>query len=317
MRRFVQKGMVQILGNGNPSSGGGSGGDDWIVGDGKTRFHINIPTDARMDIRLHLAKNANDAIQIDWGDGTVEIDDNDSYYVQKLYHYKQPGDYIITCHVLDGGKLFLGYNSKVFADGTNKSRDFSLKKIELGNNIKLYPNCFASCDGLTHVKLPNGLTDIPSSAFSGCSSLQEINLPDSLTTIGQQAFYFCDQLTKVKIPDGIKEISNGAFLECEFIVNLEIPYGVTSIGNNAFSGCELIEKINIPPSVTNIVAGAFGYCSGLLCCDFSNHTSIPTLGTDVFKRAHANLQIRVPAALVDEWKAATNWSEYADNIVGV
>jgi hypothetical protein len=25
----------------------------------------------------------------------------------------------------------------------------------------------------------------------------------------------------------------------------------------------------------------------------------------------------VPAALVDEWKAATNWSTYADKIVGV
>jgi hypothetical protein len=301
------------------NGGGGSGGDDWIVGDGKTRFHINIPTDARMDIRLHLAKNTADAIQIDWGDGTVEIDDNDSTTVQKLYHYKQPGDYIITCHVLDGGKLFLGYNSKVFADGTNTNpgRDFSLKKIEFGNNIKLYQNCFNGCTGLTHVKLPDGFTYIPAGTFRDCKSLREINIPDSITNIDQYAFYYCLQLTKVKIPDGVKEITPYAFQGCSYIVNLEIPYGVTSIGTYAFSSCAVIEKINFPTSVTNIEGSAFSYCRGLLCCDFSNHTSIPTLGTNVFVNHNANLQIRVPAALVDEWKAATNWAEYADNIVGV
>jgi hypothetical protein len=52
--------------------------------------------------------------------------------------------------------------------------------------------------------------------------------------------------------------------------------------------------------------------------DFSKHTAVPTLAaTNSLNKIPADCEIRVPAALVDEWKAATNWSTYADYIVGV
>ena len=35
------------------------------------------------------------------------------------------------------------------------------------------------------------------------------------------------------------------------------------------------------------------------------------------KQIDRDCEIRVPAALVDAWKAATNWATYADHIVGV
>ena len=38
---------------------------------------------------------------------------------------------------------------------------------------------------------------------------------------------------------------------------------------------------------------------------------------NAFNNISADCEIRVPAALADEWKAATNWSTYADHIVGV
>ena len=51
--------------------------------------------------------------------------------------------------------------------------------------------------------------------------------------------------------------------------------------------------------------------------DFSTHTSVPTLNKNVFSGIPDDCQIRVPAALYDSWKSATNWSTYADYIVGV
>ena len=39
--------------------------------------------------------------------------------------------------------------------------------------------------------------------------------------------------------------------------------------------------------------------------------------TNAFNDISADCEIRVPAALADEWKDATNWSTYADHIVGV
>jgi hypothetical protein len=53
-------------------------------------------------------------------------------------------------------------------------------------------------------------------------------------------------------------------------------------------------------------------------CDFTKHTAVPTLASaNAFRGIPADCEFRVPAALVDEWKAATNWSTYADKIVGV
>ena len=52
--------------------------------------------------------------------------------------------------------------------------------------------------------------------------------------------------------------------------------------------------------------------------DFTRHTAVPTLSnTNAFNNISADCEIRVPAALADEWKAATNWSTYASYIVGV
>ena len=46
--------------------------------------------------------------------------------------------------------------------------------------------------------------------------------------------------------------------------------------------------------------------------------SAPTLSnTNAFTDIPADCEIRVPAALYDEWIAATNWSTYASKIVAV
>ena len=52
--------------------------------------------------------------------------------------------------------------------------------------------------------------------------------------------------------------------------------------------------------------------------DFTKHTSVPTLeNVNAFQNIPSDCVIKVPELLVEEWKAATNWSTYADKIVGV
>ena len=100
--------------------------------------------------------------------------------------------------------------------------------------------------------------------------------------------------------------------------SFEIPEGTTSIGVYAFAYCLSLASIIIPDGVTSIGEGAFGNCTNLTEIDFSTHTTVPTLiSTNAFSNTYANLVIKVPSALLDEWKAATNWSTYADKIVGV
>ena len=125
-------------------------------------------------------------------------------------------------------------------------------------------------------------------------------------------------VTSIEIPEGTTSIGFYAFAYCLSLASIIIPDGVTSIGSGAFAFCTSLTSITIPDSVTSIDDGAFEDCTNLTEIDFSTHTTVPTLiATTVFNNTSARLVIKVPSALVDEWKAATNWSTYADKIVGV
>ena len=102
------------------------------------------------------------------------------------------------------------------------------------------------------------------------------------------------------------------------VQKIEIGNGVTSIGDSAFGSCYSLASITIPDGVTSIGYYAFDNCYCAAFYDFTAYTTVPELtDTGVFKGIPADCQIRVPASLVDAWKADTNWSTYADHIVGV
>ena len=102
------------------------------------------------------------------------------------------------------------------------------------------------------------------------------------------------------------------------VKKIDIGNGVTSIGNRTFSSCYSLASITIPNGVTSIGTYALNNCYGAAFYDFTAHTTVPTLADiNAFTNIPADCEIRVPAALVDAWKAATNWSTYADYIVGV
>ena len=50
--------------------------------------------------------------------------------------------------------------------------------------------------------------------------------------------------------------------------------------------------------------------------DFTRHTAVPNLSaSNAFNNIPSDCEIRVPSELIDEWKSATNWSGFAENIV--
>ena len=177
---------------------------------------------------------------------------------------------------------------------------------------------FAYCLSLASIIIPDGVTLIGEGAFVLCTSLTSITMPDSVTSIGRSAFYGCTGLTSVTIPDSVTSIGDNVFEDCTGLTSVTIGNGVTSIGDSAFYGCTGLTSITIPDSVTSIEYYAFRGCTNLTEIDFSTHNAVPTLAdTSAFDYTSASLVIKVPSALLDEWKAATNWSTYADKIVGV
>ena len=213
----------------------------------------------------------------------------------------------------------------------------SLRKVILSETVSwIYDSAFYNCASLQNITLPDGISYFATKVFDGCRSLNGcIEIPKGLTKMTNNMFYNCAALDSVALHDGITEISSSALNYCESLTKLVVPPKVTNIqlyhcgslseiilpdGITAIMmrNCSSLKNIKIPKSVTNIAAQAFYECNIMEYYDFTDHESVPTLAnTNAFYRIPSDCEIRVPMALVDEWKAATNWSTYADQIVGV
>ena len=71
------------------------------------------------------------------------------------------------------------------------------------------------------------------------------------------------------------------------------------------------------PSATRISNNAFDECHEGFKIDFSGKTDgiVPTIFEGTLSSAPAGMQIIVPPEMLDEWKAAPYWSDYASSII--
>ena len=177
-------------------------------------------------------------------------------------------------------------------------------------------NAFYKRTSLTSVTIPDSVTTIGNWAFEYCTSLTSVTIPDSVTTIGNFAFRECTSLTSVTIPDSVTTIGNNAFYSCFSLTSVTIGDNVTTIGERAFDHCRKLTRVIIPDSVTTIGNSAFYYCD-ILTSVYCKAITPPALGgTSVFDMNVSSRKIYVPMESVEAYKSATNWSEYADKIVG-
>lgn len=115
---------------------------------------------------------------------------------------------------------------------------------------------------------------------------------DRVTTVGAYAFQNCSGLTSVSFPN------------------------VTSIGDYAFNAAHKLAKADLP-KVTSIGQHSFSAANALEALILRNTEKVCSLRSDAVsytKISSGSGYIYVPAALVDSYKAAANWQNYADQI---
>lgn len=199
----------------------------------------------------------------------------------------------------------------------------SLETIDFENNSKLTMignNAFRECNSLKSINIPDGVGSIENETFKGCSSLTSVNIPDNVDAIGDDAFSGCSSLILDKLPENLAYIGYYAFSGCSTLTtNLIIPNQVYAIGQYAFSGCTSITKITILSTETNlrIYDRAFHNCDSLTEVDMSSLTQVPKFGISIFEYCDVLTTIKVPNALLEQFKTAENMTEYADLMVGV
>ena len=301
----------------------------YITDDGKTRIYIRLE-EGRTSPMLGVCPNG--TVTVDWGDGTTPdtLTGTDVTTVKWTpnHAYAVPGEYVIKLTV-DGTMGFYGEFSLTSAsailrysssdDNRNYVYRSSVQKIEIGNGItSIDGSSFYSCYSLASITMPNSITSIKESTFYSCYSLTSITIPDSVTNIGNSIFNSCYSLASITIHNGITSVGDSAFHNCRSLASITIPNGITSVGYSIFNNCYSLASITIPNGITSVGDSAFKNCRGVVFYDFTACTTVPTLAsTTAFTGIPADCKIRIPAALVNAWKAATNWATYADHIVGV
>ena len=203
----------------------------------------------------------------------------------------------------------------------------ALTSVAMPSVTSICASAFENCSNLTSVDMPS-VTSIGENAFSGCSSLASVDMP-SVTSIGENAFNGCSSLASVDMPS-VTSIGIYAFIHCSSLASVDMPL-VTSIGSNAFYSCSSLTSVSMP-SVTSIGDGAFNYCPittlslpatltsiGNSCFNASREITLTamipaTLGTNVFGK---NAVIRVPESAVNDYRTATGWSSYKNQILSM
>lgn len=113
---------------------------------------------------------------------------------------------------------------------------------------------------------------------------------EDFTSIGSSGMRHCAKLTDVVLPN-VTTLGQYAFYQCTALKRVELPL-TTSIGNYGFGNCSVLDTL--------ILANTAKVCT------LSNANAFT--GTLI---ASGTGYIYVPSALLDSYKAATNWSTYA------
>lgn len=208
--------------------------------------------------------------------------------------------------------------------------------IVIENGVSSVGNyAFYNCDRVETIVLPESVTSIGSYGLGSIDKLASIIIPASVTNIGASAFTSCNKLSDVSYLGTLAQwcaitlgsLSSNPFsagtVKAPFKVNGEvltdiiIPEGVTAIGEYSFYGMTNVGEIYIPASVTSIGYDAFwlsGTMPARITCDAA---VVPVLPKNPFAlNLKNNTPLYVPFNLVDDYKTADVWKDFA-TIIGV
>ncbi len=105
-------------------------------------------------------------------------------------------------------------------------------------NVDINNKYFSSHDGILYNKDKTKLI-----FYTPGNTINSFEIPNGVTDIGTSAFAGCESLTSIIISDTVTNIEYVAFSNCSNLTNITIPAGVTNIENNTFSSCKNLSTV--------------------------------------------------------------------------
>lgn len=219
---------------------------------------------------------------------TVATNDNGETYINNcLIHVAKisNGKDIKEYTVKDGTRLIA--QGAFYHDGlTYTSKDElvypELKTITVPASVeRINSYAFYSCNGLTQLKLNDGVKYIDKNAFEQCSALKSIVLPKTLESIASNTFDNCKALTTVTV-NGKPKLNEAGFNNCPALKDVIFNEGIKEFNFGVFKDCPELEAVTIPASVTKFADAKADNCpklntikgyKGSLAEEFANNNS--------------------------------------------
>jgi len=189
----------------------------------------------------------------------------------------------------------------------------ALSKVRLSNALQIInANEFSQCQALTEIVIPASVVSIQSGAFSYCYSLRDVTILNTTSLVfGSSVFSNCYSLKEISLPPGNTSTFDGMFSNCSALESATLPTSLTSI-SSVFMNCVAIKHIVISALITSIGSNAF---FGTKSADYVFlRTTPPTIASDTFYGIPSSKKIYVPDDSVATYKAATNWTVWANYI---
>lgn len=114
-----------------------------------------------------------------------------------------------SCFTVKNGVLYFDYSLYTGGNELEVPAEINGMAVTI-----IAENCFADCDGLTAIILPESVTVIGDNAFRGCDALRGVYIPEGVLSIGSGALAECSALEAVYFPGSIAEIGEGCLDQC-------------------------------------------------------------------------------------------------------
>lgn len=184
-----------------------------------------------------------------------------------------------------------------------------INKLYIPSNIggipvkKIGEGAFKYNNSITEVYLEEGVSDLLNSCFEGCTNLTKVNLPKSIVYIGTYAFFRCASLSgTIKIPDNIKLWGASSFRECESIEKVYLSRKFNLVPANTFKDCRNLKEIYVDSFIVDPITSVKDPIKANI---------------DILDGCHKELTIYVLPELVEKYKDAENWDNYARRITAI
>ena len=262
---------------------------NYTVDDGKMHVFVDASALAGSAPTLKFSKGDAQPLLVEWGDGTTSTT-------------SASGNVTITksAPYADGSYEILVSGSGVFSGG------FATTSNQMVAGV-----------AVTEIWISDAATSVPEYMCNGAAfrTMRAIAGGAGVVSIGASAFRYCYALVSASFPLAAS-IGATAFQGCVTLVSASFPLAA-SIGASAFQYCRALAQVTIGPNCTLVGVFAFDGCLNLLefVCEATTPPALSSV--DAFADYDPRMLVKVPAASVAAYQAATNWSAFAARIVAI